>query len=271
MGEVAWQPAAVDEESPAAETDAPVGVSDEPPRRVVHVLARKADAVAKRALDAVVAAAVLLAFAPLIACIALLIKLDSRGPIFYRCRRAGYRGRELRMLKFRKMRDDAAGPPLALVDDDRFTAIGRFLARAKLDELPQLWNVFKGEMSLVGPRPEDLAFVAVYPNDYERILQVKTGVTGLCQLAFAKEGEILDRSDRLDHYVARLLPQKVRMDLLYAHRRSFVMDLRILIWTAVAVIARRDVAVDRSDGRLTLRRRRSSAIAATRVQATNVE
>jgi lipopolysaccharide/colanic/teichoic acid biosynthesis glycosyltransferase len=213
------------------------------------------DATCKHVLDVAVAAGLLVVLAPLIGCIAVAIKLDSRGPVLYRCRRAGYRGRPLAMLKFRKMRDGAAGPALTLADDDRFTRLGRFLARTKLDEIPQLWNVVTGGMSLVGPRPEDERFVVEHPEAYRVILSVRPGITGLCQLAFAKEGEILDAADRLGDYRRRLLPQKVALDARYAATRSLALDGRILMWTAVAVLARRDVAVNRRTGRLTVRRR----------------
>ena len=209
----------------------------------------------KRALDVVLAAILLVLLALPIALIALAIKWDSRGPAFYRCRRIGFRGHEFWMLKFRKMHDDAAGPALTAKADARFTRIGRFLAETKLDELPQLLNVFKGEMSLVGPRPEDPGFVAEQSQAYERILEVRPGVTGLCQLAFAKESEVLDPEDALRHYLTSILPQKVGMDVLYAERRSLAMDVRIVFWTLAAVVFRRAVAVHRDSGRMNARRR----------------
>lgn len=208
-----------------------------------------------RLIDVAVSGMLLLLFLPLLVVVAAAIRLDSRGPIFFRCRRAGFRGAELQMLKFRKMRDGAPGAALTLSTDDRFTSVGRVLARTKLDELPQLWNVLKGEMTLVGPRPEDPQFVALRSDDYASILTVKPGVTGFCQLAFAKEGDILDAADRVRDYVDRLLPQKVALDLLYVSRRSLLLDLGILAWTSVAVLGRRDVAVNRSTGTLGVRRR----------------
>jgi lipopolysaccharide/colanic/teichoic acid biosynthesis glycosyltransferase len=216
---------------------------------------RRVDGAAKRVLDVAVSALLLTVFLPLIGAVAIAIKLDSRGPVFFRCRRVGFRGSELRMLKFRKMRHAAKGAALTLVDDGRFTRVGRWLAKSKLDELPQLWNVLRGEMSLVGPRPEDPKFVELRRADYDTILTVKPGMTGLCQLAFAKEGEILDPKDRVADYVARLLPQKAALDQVYAVRRSLLLDLRVLVWTAIAVFARRDVAVHRGTGRMNLRRR----------------
>jgi lipopolysaccharide/colanic/teichoic acid biosynthesis glycosyltransferase len=183
------------------------------------------------------------------------VAIESRGPVFYPCRRVGRGGREFSMMKFRKMRPGATGAPLTAVDDDRFTRIGRLLAKTKVDELPQLWNVLTGSMSLVGPRPEDPKFVALRRDGFDGILSVKPGITGLSQLAFAREMEILDADDRIGDYLRRLLPQKMTLDELYVTRRSLVMYARILWWTAVATFLRRDVAVDRQTARLNLRRR----------------
>jgi lipopolysaccharide/colanic/teichoic acid biosynthesis glycosyltransferase len=213
------------------------------------------DAVLKRGIDLGIAGALLVLLLPLLVLLALAIKLDSPGPVFYRARRVGYRGRELRMLKFRKMHVDAEGPALTAAGDERFTPIGRMLAATKLDELPQLWNVLRGEMSLVGPRPEDPGFVALEGDAYQEILRVRPGITGLCQLAFARESEILDEHDRTRHYIERLLPQKARLDALYARRRSLLLDLRVLAWTVLAILLRCEVAVNRETGALSLRRR----------------
>jgi lipopolysaccharide/colanic/teichoic acid biosynthesis glycosyltransferase len=211
------------------------------------------DGALKRTLDLVVAVPVLVLLAPVFIVVAATIKLESPGGILYRCRRVGRRGRDLPMLKFRKMHEGARGPALVQEKDERFTRIGAFLARTKLDELPQLWNVVKGDMSLVGPRPEDPSFVEQHREDYEAILAVRPGVTGLSQLAFARESEVLDPGDRVGHYTSRILPQKMQMDRLYAERRSFSMDLRILWWTFCAVVGRLDVAVHRDSGRLNRR------------------
>ena len=162
------------------------------------------------------------------------------------------------MLKFRKMQNDASGPPLTSADDDRFTRVGRFLARSKLDELPQLLNVIRGQMSLVGPRPEDPEFVALHPYAYETINLSRPGVTGLCQLAFAKESQIIGDADPVHVYAERFLPQKLGIDFLYVRERTVWLDLKILCWTAV-VLLRKDVAVHRQTGRVTLRRQRSES------------
>jgi lipopolysaccharide/colanic/teichoic acid biosynthesis glycosyltransferase len=211
----------------------------------------------------------LLLLLPVITLLALAVMLESPGPVFYRCRRVGLRGREFHMLKFRKMRAAAAGPALTATDDERFTRLGRFLARTKLDEVPQLWNVIAGNMSLVGPRPEDPSFVALRPADYEVILRVRPGITGLTQLAFSNECEILDARDPVGDYVRRLLPQKVQIDALYVARRSAAMDLRILAWTAMTVLLRSDVAVHRSTGRITLRRRPAQQVVPEPLEATD--
>jgi lipopolysaccharide/colanic/teichoic acid biosynthesis glycosyltransferase len=209
----------------------------------------------KRSVDVMVSLLVLTAALPLVAVVSLLVVLDSRGPVFYRAERVGRSGRPLRMLKFRKMHHNASGAPLTMSGDARFTRVGRLLARTKIDELPQLWHVLRGEMSLIGPRPEDPGFVAERPDEYDEILRVRPGITGLSQIAFAEESEILCKVDPLSHYRARIFPQKIQLDRMYADSPSIVMDLRILFWTCAAVLLRRQVAVHRETGRMNLRRR----------------
>lgn len=209
----------------------------------------------KRAFDIAVALIFLTAVAFLLLLIAVAIKLDSPGPVFYRVRRVGYRGQPLWMLKFRKMHHDAAGGPLTADADPRLTRVGAVLTRTRLDELPQLWDVLRGRMSIIGPRPEDPEFVALHPEEFDRILSVRPGLTGLSQLAFAHEYSILDQNDLVGDYVGRLLPQKVRIDTLYAERHSLRMDLAVLRWTVAAVLLRTQVAVHRGTGALSVRRR----------------
>jgi lipopolysaccharide/colanic/teichoic acid biosynthesis glycosyltransferase len=218
-------------------------------------LPRRVDDCLKRSLDVAVSGFLLVVMLPPLAAIAVAIKVDSPGPVFFRCRRVGRSGRVFSMLKFRKMVDRAVGIPLTAADDDRFTTIGRWLSCSKLDELPQLWNVLRGEMSLVGPRPEDAVFVRLWRDDHPEILSVRPGITGLSQLAFARESELLDPDDRVNDYVGRLLPSKLALDSLYARSHTLTMDLRILSWTIVAVVLQGDVAVHRETGRLGVRRR----------------
>ena len=214
-----------------------------------------AGSLAKRTVDIVLALALLVVLLPVILVIASAIKLESPGPIFYRATRVGRFGRPLAVLKFRKMVEGARGSALTISRDDRLTRVGRFLTEYRLDEIPQLWNVLRGEMSLVGPRPEDPKFVEVYPDEFEPILAARPGITGLTQLAFAHEGRLLATEDRERDYRERLLPSKLEVDRLYVERRSIVMDLRIIAWTGVAVALGRDVSVHRETGRLGVRRR----------------
>jgi lipopolysaccharide/colanic/teichoic acid biosynthesis glycosyltransferase len=214
-----------------------------------------ARAALKRTLDVVVSALALVVLVPVLALIAAAVALDGPGPVFYRAERVGFRGRPLRMLKFRKMRTDAGGSLLTVADDRRLTRLGALLARTKLDELPQLWHVLRGDMSLVGPRPESPDFVRRFPAEYALILSVRPGLTGYTQLAFAREGLILDAGDPERDYVRRLLPQKIALDRMYAARPSLGRDLRILGATVRCLLLRRPIAVDRATGALSLRRR----------------
>jgi lipopolysaccharide/colanic/teichoic acid biosynthesis glycosyltransferase len=214
----------------------------------------------KRAMDIALSASALLLLSPLFAVIALLVVLDSRGPVFFRADRVGFRGRPLRMLKFRKMKTGARGVALTVSGDARLTRLGAWLVRTKLDELPQLWHVLRGEMSLVGPRPESPEFVARFRADYDVILRVRPGITGYTQLAFAREGAILDPSDPHGHYVQALLPQKVGLDRLYASRVSIRRDISILVATFMTLVLRQPVAVHRDTAALSLRRRTSNAV-----------
>lgn len=218
-------------------------------------LGRRLDKAAIRIMDVVTSLVLLVLLSPVILLTIIIIKLDTRGPGFYRANRVGYEGSELRMLKFRKMGRDATGPKLTSGDDERLTRVGVWLTRLKLDEIPQLWHVLKGEMSLVGPRPEDPEFVEMMRAEYRTILQVKPGVTGYSQIAFAEESNILDPDDPLNHYIVRLFPQKLALDKMYADERSLVLNVRILFWTAAAVVMRRAVAVHRDSGKMNLRSR----------------
>jgi lipopolysaccharide/colanic/teichoic acid biosynthesis glycosyltransferase len=217
----------------------------------------------KRLIDIVVSAVLLLILAPTFVVVALAVVLESRGAVFYRAARVGLSGRDLHVIKFRKMTSDAKGGPLTTSVDLRFTRIGAFLTATKLDELPQLWNVLRGHMSLVGPRPEDRQFVELHFADYQEIITARPGLTGLSQLAFASENTILDQNDPLGHYVARILPQKASMDRLYVRERTVWLDLRILLWTVLPVLFRIDVAVNRATGALTVRRRPAASEPAT--------
>jgi lipopolysaccharide/colanic/teichoic acid biosynthesis glycosyltransferase len=166
--------------------------------------------------------------------VSLAIVIDSPGPVIYRSRRIGRSGLPFEMLKFRTMVRDADGPLLSAHGDERYTPLGRTLAYSRLDELPQLWNVLRGEMRLVGPRPELEDFVREFPAEYERILGVPPGLTGPAQVAYAWEGETLARAQSIDRarlYRDEILPYKVAIDLDYAERHGVRSDLALLART----------------------------------------
>jgi lipopolysaccharide/colanic/teichoic acid biosynthesis glycosyltransferase len=165
------------------------------------------------------------------AVIALAIYLDSPGPVMYRSWRVGRNGQPFAMLKFRKMRREASSHPVTLDDDERFTPIGRFLAATRLDELPQIINVLRGDMRLVGPRPELECFVAEYAEQYSEILTVTPGVTGSAQLQFVDERRLLGGADPETTYRDHLLPAKIEIDLHYARTHTIAGDAVILART----------------------------------------
>lgn len=239
----------------------PAPSTQTPPAHCRSAQTRAAPAV-KRALDVVVASAILLLTAPLIALAALAVVIDSPGPPLYRSLRVGRNGRHFWMYKLRKMHVDAGGPPLTVANDERLTRVGSVISRLKIDELPQLLNVIKGDMSLVGPRPQSPEFVAQHADDYAVILRVRPGITGPSQVAFAEEDRVLNHERPLLQYLQRILPQKLALDQMYVSDWSLRTDLRILFWTFVTVVLRVPVAVHRRDGRMSVRRRKRSEPAA---------
>ncbi|MBN1812155.1 MAG: sugar transferase [Anaerolineae bacterium] len=196
------------------------------------------DSVLKRAFDLAVTLAGLIVLAPFFVVVALLIKCDSRGPIFYLGDRIGQHGRPFKILKFRSMivNADRQGPAITYGDDPRITRVGGFLRRTKLDELPQLWNVLRGEMSLVGPRPEAPCYVALYTPEQRQVLTVRPGITGPTQLIYRDEEEWLSPGTWELDYVNILMPQKLALDLEYVRQQSFTLDVQIVartIWLLV--------------------------------------
>jgi lipopolysaccharide/colanic/teichoic acid biosynthesis glycosyltransferase len=186
----------------------------------------------KRAFDLVVALAGLAALLPLLAAVALVVRFGSEGPVLFHAERVGRGGRRFRMHKFRTMSADAAGPAITAASDARVTRAGRVLRRLHLDELPQLWNVLVGEMSLVGPRPEDPRFVDAGDEAWRRVLSVRPGMTGASQLVFARrERDLVGSGDPERDYRERVLPAKLRADAAYVEGRSFAGDLTLLART----------------------------------------
>jgi lipopolysaccharide/colanic/teichoic acid biosynthesis glycosyltransferase len=196
----------------------------------------------KRISDCLIAATGLILLLPLMAVIALLIKLDSPGSVFFAHERVGRNGRKFKVLKFRTMVQDAPklGGAITARHDPRITRIGRLLRTTKLDELPQLWNVLKGEMSLVGPRPEVERYVQLWePALREQVLSVRPGITGLTQIRYRHEERLLaQQPDPEKYYREVLLPLKLASDAEYVRRRSLLFDLALLLRTVIALFQR---------------------------------
>jgi lipopolysaccharide/colanic/teichoic acid biosynthesis glycosyltransferase len=193
----------------------------------------------KRVFDLTISALGLLILGPLFGLVAILIKLDSTGPVFFRQHRVGRAFRPFLILKFRTMVRDAPnkGGPITFGEDPRITRIGRFLRKIKIDELPQLINVLKGEMSIVGPRPEVRRYVELFREDYEEILTVRPGLTDLASLKYRDEAAILGSShDPEEMYVKYILPEKVSLGKEYVRRSSRIFDL-ILIFKTLAALS----------------------------------
>ena len=192
----------------------------------------------KRGFDVSASLLGLVILSPLLALVTILVKRSSPGPIIHRARRVGLHGRFFTLYKFRSMvvNADRAGAGITARDDARITPLGRVLRNTKLDELPQLINVLKGDMSLVGPRPEDPRYVALYTTDQRRVLSVRPGLTSWASINYRHEEQLLsaDRAD--DIYRTQVMPQKLALDLAYLDRQSLRLDLAILFQTLRAVL-----------------------------------
>jgi lipopolysaccharide/colanic/teichoic acid biosynthesis glycosyltransferase len=190
---------------------------------------------AKRLFDIVLSFAGLLILSPLLLALALLVKLTDRGPVFYRQQRVGRDGSLFWIWKYRSMVVNAEKLGLSVTsgDDPRITPVGRFLRRWKLDELPQLWNVLRGDMSFVGPRPEVPRYVALYTEAQREILRLKPGITDLATLAFRDEEDLLRavKEDREKFYIEHCVPRKIELNLEYARRANLWRDIVIIVRT----------------------------------------
>ncbi len=185
----------------------------------------------QRALDLAVSIPLLVLCSPLFVLVAALVKVTSRGPVLYRAERVGQVGRTFRLLKFRSMRvgADLGGPGITRAGDPRVTPVGRLLRRLKLDELPQLVNVLRGELSLVGPRPEDPRYVDRYTPEQRQVLSVRPGITSMASVRYRNEESMLAGPDWEATYLSVLMPNKLNIELDYLKRRSLMSDLRV-IW-----------------------------------------
>jgi lipopolysaccharide/colanic/teichoic acid biosynthesis glycosyltransferase len=193
---------------------------------------------AKRSLDAVSAGVGLLLVCPLIAVTAMAVRLTSSGPVLFRQRRVGKDGKPFEILKFRTMlhRPQGSGPGVTRKGDSRVTGLGRWLRRARLDELPQLFNVLRGDMSLVGPRPDLPEFCQAVPPELQHVFMLRPGVTGWATLHFRDEENLLadvPEDQTATYYVDHILTQKTKLDLDYAQRATFFGDVSIILRTLI--------------------------------------
>jgi lipopolysaccharide/colanic/teichoic acid biosynthesis glycosyltransferase len=193
----------------------------------------------KRVFDIAVSAVALLLLLPVFGLIALFIKFDSPGPVFFKQCRIGRNFRRFWIYKFRTMIADAPaqGGELTVGADSRITRIGGWLRQFKLDELPQLFNIIKGDMALVGPRPEVPRYVEMFRQDYEEILKLRPGLTDLASLKYRNEATLLARADNPEaEYIAHLLPDKIRLAKEYRRRAGLLFDLRLTARTVFTLL-----------------------------------
>ena len=194
----------------------------------------------KRMFDILFSLLVLLLICPLIAVVVIAVKLSSPGPVFYRGMRTGLHGKPFRILKFRTMVEDAEslGGPTTGTNDQRVTRIGVLLRRTKLDELPQFLNVFIGEMSLVGPRPEILEYTATYKGEEKCILSMRPGITDYSSIEFANLDDLVGDTDPDRYFCEHIMPRKTELRVKYVKEWSLLSDFRILWVTFFRVIKR---------------------------------
>ena len=197
------------------------------------------DRALKRALDLAFAGGALALSWPAFLALAAVIKWEDGGSALYVQERVGRFGRPFRLFKFRTMRQrsvDTAGLPITVGDDDRVTRVGRFLRRTRLDELPQLLNILRGEMSVVGPRPEVSRYVALYSDEQRAVLEVKPGLTDPATLAFRGEADVLGASEDPERtYIEIVMPEKLAMNLEYLRQRDVGSDLSLILQTVLTL------------------------------------
>jgi lipopolysaccharide/colanic/teichoic acid biosynthesis glycosyltransferase len=196
----------------------------------------------KRTFDVIASLSGLIVLSPVLVFVAMLIKLEDGGPIFYRGRRAGLNGKEFRIFKFRTMVVNAEkiGGVSTADDDPRITKIGQFMRKYKIDELPQLIDVLRGVMSIVGPRPEVPSEVATYGLGEKKVLAVRPGITDWASVEYHNEGEILKgEADPHKAYREKIRPGKLRLQMKYVNEMSFMTDMRILITTVMTLVRTR--------------------------------
>lgn len=195
----------------------------------------------KRLFDIVASGLGLIALSPLFAVLAIWIKADSKGPVFYRQMRVGKDNKDFRLFKFRSMRPDSDRLGLITVGghDPRVTRSGYYIRKYKLDEFPQLINIFRGEMSLVGPRPEVRKYVDMYTPEQMRVLSVRPGITSLASIRYRNENEILAAASDPDRcYIEQVMPDKLAIDLEYVERANLWNDIKLIFSTFKEIIVK---------------------------------
>ncbi len=200
---------------------------------------RKLQLALKRAMDIVISGCALVVIWPVLLLIALAIKIDDPGPVFYRQVRVGKDGKEFRIFKFRTMVVDADKKGLAITvgRDNRITRMGRILRKTKLDELAQLINVFTGEMSFVGPRPEVPKYVNMYTPYQRQVLLVRPGITDYASIAYRNENDMLEGAEDPERmYIDVIMPDKIELNMKYLREISPLADIRLIISTIIAII-----------------------------------
>ncbi len=193
----------------------------------------------KRSFDIVASALGLILLCPLFLFIAVWIKIDSKGPIFYKQKRVGKGDKDFLLYKFRSMKPNSDKGSLITIGvrDPRVTRSGYYIRKLKLDEIPQLINVFIGDMSLVGPRPEVRRYVDLYTPEQKRVLSVRPGITDLASIKYRNENELLEKAeDPEDYYVHIVMPDKLKYDLQYIEHQSFLFDIKLIFLTFIAIL-----------------------------------
>jgi len=191
----------------------------------------------KRLLDLLLAGPALVVLSPLLLGLAIAVKASSPGPALFRQERMGRGGVPFVLLKFRSMRQGGGGPAVTAAGDVRITPVGRILRRYKLDELPQLLNVIRGDMSIVGPRPEVRRYVEAFPAEYARVLSIRPGLTDIAAVAYRDEEGILAAApDPEAAYLREVLPRKLALYEQYLRTMSLRTDLRLILQTIVVIL-----------------------------------
>jgi lipopolysaccharide/colanic/teichoic acid biosynthesis glycosyltransferase len=202
---------------------------------------KKSERMVKRVLDVLFSSVALLVLSPVLCIVAVAIKATSPGPVLYCGLRTGLHGVPFRMYKFRTMVNDAdrIGGPSTALNDARLTALGKILRKYKVDELPQLFNVIKGDMSVVGPRPQVERYTSLYQGEETLILTVRPGLTDYASIHFFNMDEVLGDGDVDDKYLREIEPKKNALRIRYVKEQSLIMDMKIIAWTMRGLLGRK--------------------------------